>query len=92
MLTSLTVRDVLLHAARSRLPDSVSYAQKVERVEEVMAALGISHIQNSIIGDAESGQRGVCSFSPASSPFVAPLWVSLITARLWCGATTDQWR
>ncbi len=59
MITSLTVRDVLVHAARTRMPRSVPDAQKLERVDAVLDALSLTHIQHSIIGDAESGQRGI---------------------------------
>jgi hypothetical protein len=59
MITTLSVRDVLLHAARTRMPREVPDAQKIERVDQVMDALSLTHIQNSIIGDAESGQRGI---------------------------------
>jgi ABC-type multidrug transport system ATPase subunit len=59
MITSLTVRDVLMHAARTRLPRSISDAQKLEHVDRVLEALSLSHIQHSIVGDAESGQRGI---------------------------------
>lgn len=59
MITTFSVRDVLVHAARTRLPDSMSDAQKVERAEQVMQALSLTRIQHSIIGDAASGERGI---------------------------------
>ncbi len=59
MISTLTVRDVLVHAARTRLPATMSDHAKLERVDDLMRALSITHIQHSIIGDPEAGQRGI---------------------------------
>lgn len=51
MLTMLTVRDLIEHSAFMRLPNSMSKAAKLARVEAVMALLGISEIADSVVGD-----------------------------------------
>lgn len=50
MLGTLTVREHLSFVAQLRLPTSMPYKEKIERVESVMQDLGISHIANSMIG------------------------------------------
>jgi ABC-type cobalamin/Fe3+-siderophores transport system ATPase subunit len=47
----LTVREVLLFSANLRLPEGMSDAKKNERVDMVLDQLGLTHIQNSRIGD-----------------------------------------
>ena len=51
-LPMLTVREVLEFSACTRLPESVSYAEKMGRVETVMKQLGLSHVADSRVGDA----------------------------------------
>ncbi|TDL20128.1 hypothetical protein BD410DRAFT_829832 [Rickenella mellea] len=53
----LTVQEALLFSARLRLPESVSEAEKRERVEEVMTQLGIQDLRDQRIGSGE--RRGV---------------------------------
>lgn len=57
MLRVLTVREILDHSARMRLPSSMSFKQKKEVVDNVIEVLGLSHIQNSVIGD--EARRGI---------------------------------
>jgi len=42
-----------------RLPGSWSAHQRKEQVDAVIAALGLSHVEHSIIGDESSGSRGI---------------------------------
>lgn len=51
-LPMLTVREVLEFSAFTRLPESVSSAEKLARVETVMKQLGLSHVANSRVGDS----------------------------------------
>ena len=51
MLSTSTVREHLMFAAQMRLPSVMNDQQKIERVEEVMRLLRISHIADSLIGD-----------------------------------------
>jgi ABC-type multidrug transport system ATPase subunit len=83
MITTLSVRDVLVHAARVRLPDSMPDAQKVERAEQVMKALSIFHIQHSIIGNAALGERGVRSRARSLCSLFASDLVSLLILSVW---------
>jgi ABC-type multidrug transport system ATPase subunit len=53
----LTVRETLLFSARLRLPESISIDEKRNRVEEVMANLGLTHVADSRIGG--DGKRGI---------------------------------
>lgn len=57
MLCNLSVKEVLLHSARVKLPAHWNNQQIQTRVEEVLNLLKIKHIENSVIGDAES--RGI---------------------------------
>lgn len=57
MNSMCTVRDVLLHSARMRLPASMSDAEKVAVVDNALDVLGLTHIQHSIIGDEHA--RGI---------------------------------
>lgn len=47
----LTVKETLQYSARLRLPSKVPMAEKVARVEALMAELGLSHIASSRIGN-----------------------------------------
>nr|KAJ3408247.1 hypothetical protein HK105_003233 [Polyrhizophydium stewartii] len=57
MLRELTVRDILMHSARMRLPADWDYAKIKSKVLDIIAFLGMSHVANSIIGDEET--RGI---------------------------------
>jgi ATP-binding cassette, subfamily G (WHITE), member 2 len=46
----LTVRETLMYTAKLRLPRSFTDAERHERVEEVMADLGLSHVHDVIVG------------------------------------------
>lgn len=53
----LTVRETLLYSARLRLPSVVPMAEKLARVEAIMAELGLTHVAASRIGN--ESVRGV---------------------------------
>ncbi|KAI8618592.1 P-loop containing nucleoside triphosphate hydrolase protein [Chytriomyces sp. MP71] len=57
LMPALTVRETLLFSAQLRLPESIGYAEKLRRVEEVMATLGLSHVANTRVGG--HGKRGI---------------------------------
>ncbi|KAG8898006.1 hypothetical protein FRB99_007722, partial [Tulasnella sp. 403] len=56
---TLTVREALMFAARLRLPESVSEANKTARVFEVMNQLGIADLADTRIGGTNGQGRGV---------------------------------
>lgn len=58
MLESLTVRETLIHAARARLPFSVSYSMVLGKVDCILQNLGLSHIQDISIGKNNQGISG----------------------------------
>lgn len=47
---TLTVHETLYYAAMLRLPASMSAQQKVQRVEDVIAALGLDKCRDTIVG------------------------------------------
>eukprot|EP00475_Leptophrys_vorax_P017191 TRINITY_DN2380_c0_g2_i2.p1 TRINITY_DN2380_c0_g2~~TRINITY_DN2380_c0_g2_i2.p1 ORF type:complete len:1054 (+),score=272.70 TRINITY_DN2380_c0_g2_i2:35-3196(+) len=55
--TKLTVRENLLFSALLRLPVSMPGQQKLDIVDDALRMLGLSRIQDSIVGDAE--KRGI---------------------------------
>ncbi|KAI9193223.1 uncharacterized protein BJ171DRAFT_465975 [Polychytrium aggregatum] len=62
MLRELTVRDILMHSARMRLPSSWNSAKIKDKVLEIISFLGLSHVIDSPIGDEQvrgisGGQR-----------------------------------
>lgn len=57
--STLTVKEALLFAARLKLPESVSEADKAARVFEVMQQLGISDLADMKIGGTFGQGRGV---------------------------------
>ncbi|KAJ3123862.1 hypothetical protein HK101_006267, partial [Irineochytrium annulatum] len=57
MLRELTVREVVLHSARVRLPRTWTTKQIEDHVDNVLKALNLSHVANSFIGDETT--RGV---------------------------------
>jgi ATP-binding cassette subfamily G (WHITE) protein 2 len=46
----LTVEETLMYAAKLRLPRTFTYKQHKERVNDVMADLGLSHVHNVSVG------------------------------------------
>ncbi|KAJ3217335.1 hypothetical protein HDU67_008137 [Dinochytrium kinnereticum] len=57
MLRELTVREVVLHSARVRLPATWTKRQIEDHVDNVLKALNLTHVANSFIGDETD--RGV---------------------------------
>ncbi|KAH6572071.1 hypothetical protein BASA60_006843 [Batrachochytrium salamandrivorans] len=57
MMRDLTVRDILMHSARMRLPSDWDYAKIKDKVLDIISFLGMSHVAGSIIGDEET--RGI---------------------------------
>ncbi|KIW07377.1 uncharacterized protein PV09_02221 [Verruconis gallopava] len=58
LLPTLTVHETIMDSAMLRLPREMSYAAKLQRVDDVERQLGIYHIRHQIIG-SEEGQRGI---------------------------------
>ncbi|KAJ3324918.1 hypothetical protein HDV06_005506 [Boothiomyces sp. JEL0866] len=59
MIRELTVRDILMHSARMRLPSSWDYPAVKRKVNEIISFLGMKHVAHSIIGnEAERGISG----------------------------------
>lgn len=56
-MDTLTVYETILHSALLRLPRTMSYANKEQRVQEIMMELNIDSIANRRIGKPE--QRGI---------------------------------
>lgn len=59
LLPTLTVHETILDSALLRLPKDMSYAAKLQRVEDVERQLGIHHIRNQVIGSEEGAGRGI---------------------------------
>jgi ABC-type multidrug transport system ATPase subunit len=57
MLRELTVRETLIHSARTRLPRDWDYHRIKAKVLEIIEFLGISHVSHTVIGDEET--RGI---------------------------------
>ncbi|KAI9644602.1 hypothetical protein NHQ30_006623 [Ciborinia camelliae] len=62
VLPELTVRENILHSARIRLPQSWTDSEIERHIDDLLSCLGLSHIQNSLVGDAvkpviSGGQR-----------------------------------
>ncbi|KAI9433892.1 hypothetical protein H4582DRAFT_2112687 [Lactarius indigo] len=55
----LTVSEALLFAARLRLPEYVTDAEKRQRVADVLEQLGLTHVRDSRIGGRTSYARGI---------------------------------
>eukprot|EP00245_Coleochaete_scutata_P004280 TRINITY_DN16642_c0_g1_i1.p1 TRINITY_DN16642_c0_g1~~TRINITY_DN16642_c0_g1_i1.p1 ORF type:complete len:645 (+),score=134.10 TRINITY_DN16642_c0_g1_i1:25-1935(+) len=53
----LTVKETLMFSARLRLPQSMSHAEKAQRVESLVEELGLKNCTDTVIGDDEV--RGV---------------------------------
>ncbi|KEQ81226.1 hypothetical protein D6C84_08577 [Aureobasidium pullulans] len=59
MLPTLTVHETILDSALLRLPKEMSYASKLQKVEDVERQLGIYHIRDQLIGSEEGNGRGI---------------------------------
>lgn len=59
MLPTLTVHETIADSARLRLPRDMSYAAKMQKVEDVEKQLGIYHIRDQLIGSEEGAGRGI---------------------------------
>ena len=59
--TELTARQALDYAARLRFPPDVTREQRLTRVDEVLAELGLSHRADLAISRMSGGQRKRCS-------------------------------
>ncbi|KAG6017517.1 hypothetical protein E4U43_000994 [Claviceps pusilla] len=62
IMPELTVRENIMHAARIRLPSRWTDAECNEYVDTLVACLGLSHVQDNIVGDqihsaVSGGQR-----------------------------------
>jgi ABC-type multidrug transport system ATPase subunit len=57
MLRELTIRDILLHSARIRLPHTWSDKDMQEYVDVILDTLNLTHVQHVNIGD--ESQRGI---------------------------------
>ncbi len=57
LLPSMTVRESIAFSAKLRLPESMTTAQKMKRVDEIISQLRLSHVANTRIGD--SMKRGI---------------------------------
>jgi ABC-type multidrug transport system ATPase subunit len=55
----LTVSEAILFAARLRLPEYVTDAEKRQRVDEVIEQLSLDHVRDSRIGGRTSFARGI---------------------------------
>jgi ABC-type multidrug transport system ATPase subunit len=51
MLRELTVEETLMHSAQMRLPRKYSRNAIKDKVDDVLAFLGLSAVRNSLIGD-----------------------------------------
>ncbi len=51
MLHELTVEEVITHSAYMRLPVGLPSEEKDEIIKDVINSLGLTHVQNSVIGD-----------------------------------------
>ncbi|KAI9339608.1 hypothetical protein BDR26DRAFT_918973 [Obelidium mucronatum] len=57
LLPSLTVKETLLFSARLRLAEGMTAEEKLERVNQVIETLGLSHVANTRVGGF--GMRGI---------------------------------
>jgi len=55
----LTVYEMLLFAARLRLPEYMTDAEKRQRVEDVLEQLGLKNVRDARIGGRTSHARGL---------------------------------
>lgn len=59
MLPTLTVHETIVDSAMLRLPKDMTYASKLQKVEDVERQLGIYHIRDQLIGSEEGNGRGI---------------------------------
>ncbi|KAG7344452.1 ABC-2 type transporter [Nitzschia inconspicua] len=59
LLSNLTVEETIYFAARIKTPATTSDAQVKTLVQEIMAELGLVHIQDNLIGSALSNMPGI---------------------------------
>lgn len=57
MLRELSVREILMHSARMRLPGDWQFRRIKTKVLEIISFLGMSHVMDSIVGNEE--ERGI---------------------------------
>lgn len=62
LMAELTVRENIMHSARVRLPSSWTNEDCKAHVDTLISCLGLSHVQNNVVGDAvktniSGGQR-----------------------------------
>ena len=57
MLRELSVREILMHSARMRLPKSWTFSMIKNKVLEIISFLGMGHVMDSIVGNEE--ERGI---------------------------------
>jgi ABC-type Mn2+/Zn2+ transport system ATPase subunit len=57
MLRELSVREILMHSARMRLPSDWNFERVKTKVLEIISFLGMSHVMDSIVGNEE--ERGI---------------------------------
>ncbi|KAJ3295381.1 hypothetical protein HK104_002720 [Borealophlyctis nickersoniae] len=57
MLRELTVRDILMHSARMRLPKDWDFERVKRKVLEIIHFLGMAHVMDNVIGNEE--ERGI---------------------------------
>ena len=55
----LTVREAILFAARLRLPEYVTDAEKRQRADDVIEQLGLSQVRDSRIGERTTRAHGI---------------------------------
>ena len=57
LIRELSLRESVLHSALTRLPRTLSRAEAAERADDVLEALGLAHVADSLVGDESA--RGV---------------------------------
>jgi len=57
MIRELTVKDILMHSAKMRLPSSWDHKKIKEKVLEIIHFLELDHVMNNVIGNEE--ERGI---------------------------------
>ncbi|CAD6506021.1 BgTH12-06953 [Blumeria graminis f. sp. triticale] len=62
LMAELTVRENIMHSARIRLPSTWTDTECTVHVDTLISCLGLSHVQNNVVGDAvesyiSGGQR-----------------------------------
>jgi ABC-type lipoprotein export system ATPase subunit len=72
LVKSLTVDQVLLHSARTRLPASLSSDQRRHVVDSVLTQLGISHLKHVVVGGSgvSAGNRKKINMAVGKSKYL----------------------